>query len=102
MRITKKALEDLGYDVMPFVLEDNMWRKPVDFMMGMVTNGSAKAMLEDFDTECEQMLKPLENTAMIMGASWIKRHFIDFALTYIKNAGRSCRNMNGLRKLNET
>lgn len=76
-----------------------MWRKSVDFMMGMVANGSAKYMLEDFAIECETMLKPIENSAMILNAGWVKRHFIDFILKYIKNAGRSCRNMNALRKL---
>ena len=87
----------LGYEVVPFKIEDDMWRKSVDFMMGMVANGSAKYMLEDFADECETMLKPIENSAMILHSGWIKRHFIDFVLKYVKNAGRSCRNINALR-----
>lgn len=88
--------------MVPFVLEDEMFRKSVDFMFGMVTNGSTRGMLDDFANECETMLKPLENSLMIMNANWLKRFFIDFVLAYIKNAGRSCTNMRALHHLNPT
>ena len=99
VKITTDALVDLGYDVVPFVLDDESFRKPVDFMFGMSTNGISGGLLDDFEKECETMLKPLEATLMIMKASWLKRFFIDFVLTYIKNAGRSCRNLKALAYL---
>lgn len=66
--------------------------------MAMVTNGNAPGMVEDFENECETMLKPLENTLMIMKAGVTKRFFIDFILKNIQEKGRQCKVMNGLRK----
>jgi hypothetical protein len=51
--------------------------------MGMVTNGGAPAMLDDFENECETMLKPIEKSIMIMKAGVTKRFFIDFVLKHI-------------------
>jgi hypothetical protein len=66
--------------------------------MGMVTNGGAPAMVQDFEDECETMLKPLEKTLMIMKAGVTKRFFIDFVLKHIQEKGRQCKVMNALRK----
>ena len=66
--------------------------------MGMVTNGGAPAMLDDFENECETMLKPLERTLIILNSNPVKRFFIDFALRFLLNNGRQFKTMNGMRK----
>ena len=41
LAITEKALKDLGYEVVPFKMEANEWKKYRDIMFGMLVNGSA-------------------------------------------------------------
>jgi hypothetical protein len=84
--------------VVPFYFEEDIYTQARDFFMAMVTNGNAPGMVEDFENECETMLKPLENTLMIMKAGVTKRFFIDFILKNIQEKGRQCKVMNGLRK----
>lgn len=84
--------------MVPFYFEEDVYTQARDFFMGMVTNGSGPPMLEDFRNECETMLKPIENSIMIMEAGVTKRFFIDFVLKHIQEKGRQCKVMNGLRK----
>lgn len=99
MQITEQALRDLGYKVEPFYFEDDTWRECTDIFMSCVCNGNTPGLIEDFTRECETWMAPLQRTALIFQAGFTKRMFIDFALTYIKNAGRQCRQLNGLRIL---
>lgn len=39
MREAKEALEDFGFEVVPFNLTDQEWKDSRDFMQGIMTNG---------------------------------------------------------------
>jgi len=39
MKLSEKALIELGYDVVPFKFEDKIWRDGTDYFMGIIANG---------------------------------------------------------------
>ena len=59
MKLTEKALLDLGYDVVSFRLEDEEWREATDYLMSIIANGSGSAMIKEFEVEGETILTPL-------------------------------------------
>ena len=61
--MTEKALKDLGYEVIPFFLREETWDKGRNFLIGMLSNGSAPSMLNDFLKEGEALLKPMAGDA---------------------------------------
>ena len=65
MRIAEKALSDIGYQLVQFNIDDEFWTRGKDFVMGMISNGTAPPMLDEFKNECETMLKPIENSLMM-------------------------------------
>ena len=59
IELTRKALVAQGYEVVNFSIESEDWRAATDHFMGMVANGNAPFMLEDFAQEGEALMKPL-------------------------------------------
>ena len=66
MVIAEKALGDLGYQIVQFNIDEDFWTRGREFFMGMAANGNSPPMIDDFKTECETMLKPLERTLIIL------------------------------------
>ena len=66
INLTKNALLKAGYEVEEFDISPEDWRAATDFFMGMVANGNAPLMIEDFAKEGEAFMKPLENNKMIL------------------------------------
>jgi Asp-tRNA(Asn)/Glu-tRNA(Gln) amidotransferase A subunit family amidase len=80
MKLTEKALQDLGYEVVPFVIPEKSWDDSRNYLIGMLCN-AALPMIRDFKREGEAMLKPLAGNTMILLAGPFKRFFID---TFLK------------------
>lgn len=45
----KEALEDFGFEVVPFTLTDEEWKDSRDYMQGLMTNGVAPNSLKDIE-----------------------------------------------------
>lgn len=85
MQKAEHALTDLGYEVVPYEMNKEKWEKLRELMMGLVANGPGNFIYNGFVNECETILKPLQNSGMILNAGRAKRCFIDFALKYLLN-----------------
>ena len=62
MKETKKALKELGYNVIPFFLTDEVWDNARDLVASMTANGIFPGILEDIENEAETLqdnLKPM-------------------------------------------
>jgi Asp-tRNA(Asn)/Glu-tRNA(Gln) amidotransferase A subunit family amidase len=101
MEITKKALKDLGYEVVGFIINPEEWKLFRDILMNMFANGAAILQSRDLIDSGETVLGPLKKNFTILDASWSKRCIIDFALKYILNSGRLYDVLDGGRNLND-
>jgi hypothetical protein len=77
MKITEKALKDLGYEVVDVAFPQEIWEKGRNFLIGMLVNGGAPAMMKDFLRTGEKLLPPLQNNVGITFASRPVRFLID-------------------------
>lgn len=59
MKITEKALKDLGYEVVDIKFPQEYWEKGRNLLIGMLCNGGAPAMMKDFLETGEKLLPPL-------------------------------------------
>ena len=98
LKLTETALQELGYEVVPFEFSPEDWSAQRDLLFGMLANGAAGAQADDLLAECETVLPPLKKNIMILNANPIKRCLIDFALKFIMNKRRVAVNLSGLRK----
>ena len=68
MKITKQALKDLGYNVVPFFLTDEVWDNARDLIASMMANGTCPGIFEEMQNESEtipDVLQPMWE--MLMG-----------------------------------
>jgi len=56
MKEAKAALENFGFEVIPFTLTDEEWKDSRDFMQGIMTNGVAPDSLKDIEDSCETLM----------------------------------------------
>ena len=77
MKLTEAALTELGYEVVPFSLDETTWRQAADFYVGMLTNGGVLDSIKDLEETCETLLPPLEKNITILMAGSIKRYLIE-------------------------
>ena len=62
LKMTEKALLELGYNVVPFYIEPEEFKEARDIFMSFVANGMTPGMLRDIENECETLMKPLKDT----------------------------------------
>jgi Asp-tRNA(Asn)/Glu-tRNA(Gln) amidotransferase A subunit family amidase len=98
MKITEKALRDLGYEVVDIEFPQETWEQGRNLLIGMLCNGGAPAMMKDFLNTGEKLLPPIRNTVNVAFANAPTRWLIDTFLS-LSNQRRQLTNLKFARLL---
>ena len=77
MKITEKALQDLGYEVVEIAFPQEIWEQGRNLIVSMLLNGPAPQVMKDFLNTGEALLPPIRDTINIAFASRPVRFLID-------------------------
>ena len=98
VQITRKALEDLGYEVVDFDISSDVLQEYRDTFFAMAANGPAQTVIRDTKEACETMLSSLKNNMKIIEASdFTRKWLIDGWI--LRNKPRSRENIRAMRKM---
>ena len=98
LKMTKKALIDLGYEVVEFKMSPQEWNTQREIMMGLIANGPGVLSATDLQAGCETINAPIQKSITIGTCSPLKSFIIDICLKYIiPGKRRMYEQLNGLR-----
>ena len=92
MKETDRKLRQLGYDVVPFFLTDDVWDQQRDFMFACLANGIVKDAFKDSDDACESLVLNIWPINFLLGTGGVTRFFVNGLMKYFLGLGRAAKN----------
>ena len=74
----KEALEDFGFEVVPFTLTDEEWKDSRDYMQGIMTNGVSPNSLKDIEESSETLMNHISSQIRNLRSFEITKKFKNF------------------------
>ena len=92
MKETERRLRELGYEVVPFFLTDDVWNQGRDFMFSSIANGIIPEAFKEANSSCETIQLNIWPINFLLQIGSITRFFVDFIMKYFLGLGRASKN----------
>lgn len=99
MKETERRLREMGYEVVPFFLTDDVWNQGREFMFCSMANGIIPEAYKEANQNCESFGLNIWPINFLLQIGSITRFFVDFVMKYFLGLGRASKNCQGFKVL---